>query len=313
MRTMIRLTASLFIGLSLFSSCQKESSQLITNTPTTYVPVADAGPSKNITLPVSTVTLTGTGSSQNGPIVGYLWSLISGPNVPVIQTPSSPTTIISGLIGGNYNFQFIVIDSLGYTGVDTTWVRVTTPPSVTLTLQPTANTSELNFAVIGSTSVCAQDIDLDAGAWTNGGAPFYIRGATKFDLSSIPAGSTILSAKLSLFSNPTPINGDLVNANTGSNNSFWIRRLTSSWSATTPWALQPPTESGTQLLLPHTSLSTLDMIDMDVKNIVVSMMANGNYGFMMGLQSETAYNIRQFASSRHSNAAKHPKLVIVYQ
>jgi hypothetical protein len=171
----------------------------------------------------------------------------------------------------------------------------------------------LNFAVSGGTNVSAQDIDLDASAWTNGGAPFYIRGATKFDLSSIPAGAVIISAKLSLYSNPTPINGDLVHPNSGSDNSIWIRRLASAWSASTPWATQPATETGTQVLIPHTSLSTLDLIDIDVKNIVTSMMANGNYGFMMGLQNEVAYNIRQFASSRHPDATKHPKLVVVYQ
>lgn len=306
----------LFLSLAIIflNSCKKDSSQIINN-PAPSIPVADAGPSKYITLPVNSTTLNGIGNSANGPIVGYLWSLISGPNVPVIHSPSSSNTLVSGLIGGNYNLQFMVIDSLGYTGVDTTWIHVAIPPSVTLTLQPTANPVEINFAgypTILQDGSCQCDY-LDAGTWTNGGVPLYLRGAFKFDLSSIPAGSTILSAKLSLYTHPNPINGDLINANSGPNNSMWIRRLQSAFSGTSTWFNQPSTESATQALVPHTSLSFLDVPDIDVKDIVSSMMTNGNYGFMMGLQNETQYNIRQFASSRHSNAAKHPKLVVVYQ
>ena len=314
MRSRIRLIGLVSAITFLFISCQKETSQLTPlNTTSHHIPVADGGPSKNVLLP-ATATLTGTGTSQNGPIVGYLWSLISGPNVPVIQSPSSPTTVISGLVVGNYILQFIVIDSMGYAGVDTAWIRVTAPAQVTLTLQPTTNHNELNFAVVGSANASDSSIDLDAAAWTNGGAPFLIRGATKFDLSSIPPGSTIISAKLSLYSNPTPINGDLVHPNSGSDNSMWIRRFSTNFTASASnWGNMPATETSTQVLIPHTALTTLDLIDVDVKNIVSSMMLNGNYGFQIGLQNEFAYNIRQFASSRHPNAALHPKLVVVYQ
>jgi hypothetical protein len=57
----------------------------------------------------------------------------------------------------------------------------------------------------------------------------------------------------------------------------------------------------------------LDLVNMDVKNLVASMVAGNNYGFMIGLQNETAYNCRIFCASFYSNAAKHPKLVVVYQ
>ena len=312
MRSLTRLFLFL-ISLALLNSCQKEPAQLVP-LGTTHVPVADAGPSRVITLPVTTTTLNGTGSSQNGRIVGYLWSLISGPNVPLIHSPSSPNTNISGLIAGTYYFQFMVIDSLGYTGVDTTSVRVIPGSTTTLSLQPTNNPNEMNFAEWGGTNASSQVIDDDAGSWTWNGLSLTARGAIKFDLSSIPPGSTIISAKLSLYSNPTPVNGDLINANSGPNNSMWIRRLVSNWTGgTTTWAQQPATETSTQVLIPHTSQSFFDLIDIDVKNTVTSMMTNGNYGFMMGLQNEVIYNIRQFASSRHPDATKHPKLVVVYQ
>lgn len=309
-------TAAVFAVLAFFmGSCQNEAAQII-NATSHAAPVSNAGPSRSVYLPVNTTTLNGSGLSQNGPIVGYLWSMISGPNVPVIQSPGSAVTGVSNLVQGTYKFQLMVIDSAGYTGVDTASVNVygvTPPPVQTLTLQPGSNSNELNFAVNGTSNVSVQDIDLDAGAWTSSGNPFYLRGAMKFDLSPIPATATILSATLSIYSNPTPINGDQINANSGTNNSMWIRRLNSAFTSSTTWAGQPTTETSTQVLIPHTALTTLDLPTIDVKNIVVSMMANGNYGFMMGLQNETPYNIRQFASSRNTNATKRPKLVVVYQ
>lgn len=245
--------------------------------------------------------------------------MVSGPNLPNILSPSSPTTTINNLVAGNYVFQFAIIDSAGFTGIDTASIQVigVTPPpppvQQTLTVQPGANPIELNFAVNGNNNVSAQDIDVDAEAWTSGANPFTIRGAFKFDLSSIPSNATIISAKLSLYSNPTPINGDQTNPNSGSNNSMWIRRLTSPFTASSTWAFQPGTEVNSQVLIAHTSSSTLDLIDVDVKNIVVSMQANGNNGFMIGLQNEVAFNARQFASSRNSNTSKRPKIVVVYQ
>ena len=302
----------LLLSTSFLNSCQKEPIPDIDKP--NYVPVADAGPSKNIKLPVNTVTLTGIGSSKNGPVVGYLWSLISGPNVPVIQSQSAAATVISGFIAGNYNFQFMVIDSLGYTGIDTAWVRVAVGEQVTNTQQPNNNQSEIYFFGNSFLNQSGHSTDLSAGVWTSSGNSVGIHGAIKFDLSFIPASSTIISAKLSLFSNPTPNNGDLVHANSGSDNSMFIRRIASNWTAAgSTWANQPSTTTTNQVSIIHTNQSVLDLVDVDVKNLVVDMQASGNYGFMIMLQNETYYNIRQFCSSIYSDVTKHPKLVVVYQ
>jgi hypothetical protein len=298
----------LFTSL-IFTACSKDDDV----DPVT--PTAEAGNPQTIQLPVNTVTLTGSGTTQNGSIAGYLWSLVSGPNVPVIQSPSSASTVVNGMIAGRYVFQLMVIDNAGLTGVDTTSVQVNAAVQQTITLQPANNTAnEINFAGNSTQNLSAHDIDLDAAAWTINSNNIYIRGAFKFDLSGIPANATIISAKLNLYSNPTPINGDLANANSGTNNSMFIRRITASWSGTTAtWQSQPGTTTTDQLVIPHTNLSTLDLVDMDVTTLVNTMRTSGNYGFMMMLQNEAVYNIRQFCSSNHSNAAKRPKLVIIYQ
>lgn len=185
----------------------------------------------------------------------------------------------------------------------------------TLTLQPSNNSDERH--ILGNDNGLDQSThatELVASAWTINGETVYYRGLFKFDLSSIPANATIVSAKLSLYSNPLPLNGDLVHANSGTNNSMFIRRITNSWdSPTTNWANKPSTTATDQVSIPHTSQSFLDLLDIDVKNLVVDMQNSGNYGFMIMLQNDVIYNIRDFCSSTNVDATKHPKLVITYQ
>jgi hypothetical protein len=69
---MSRLTLGLasIAAITLFiSSCKKDD-----DTPPNKVPVVDAGSSKTITLPIDSVTLTGTGTDADGKVVAYLWS-----------------------------------------------------------------------------------------------------------------------------------------------------------------------------------------------------------------------------------------------
>lgn len=301
----------LTFSIILFS-CQKQ-----VDTPAALPPNVNAGNSQIIQLPASSFTLTGSATTQNGSIDAYLWSLVSGPNVPVITSPGSATTTVTGFIAGTYIFQLMAVDNVGLTGVDTTRITVNPSPIQTLTLQPTNNTNnEVLFGVLASTAMTDPlPPELCGGAWTSGGNLFLLRGAFKFDLSSIPASATILTAKLTLYSNPTPLNGDLINANSGPNNSLYLSRITGNWTAPTMnWFTQPSVSTTDQISIPHTSQSFLDLTDIDVKNQVAAMVSgNNNYGFMIRLQNETIYNIRNFCSSRYSDASKHPKLVITYQ
>ena len=318
MKTIFKIIFALLFFVIPFSACQKE---VLSNSTTANLipPVADAGLPLTIAQPASTATLNGTGTSHNGPIVGYLWSLISGPNVPLIQSPSSPSTIVSGMIQGYYRFQFIVIDSAGLTGVDTTSIRVlpNQNPIQTLTLQPGNNSNEATLTWTNSGTTTGANFSLQellAMAWTTGGELFIGRGLFKFDLSVVPANATIISAKLSLYSTPNPLNGNQIDANFGNNNAMFIERITSSWGSTLNWPNQPLGDNITQVSIPHTNQSTLDLIDVNVANLVIPMMLSGNNnGFKIRLQNEAFYNLRNFCSSKHANTAKRPKLVITYQ
>ena len=98
MKIIFRYITFLLISGLFLTGCQKETSSF---SPNLTAPTANAGPSQSIQIPVTSVILNGSGHSDNGPIVGYLWSLVSGPNVPAILSPSSPTTVVNNLVAGN--------------------------------------------------------------------------------------------------------------------------------------------------------------------------------------------------------------------
>ena len=89
-------------------------------------PAASAGSDQTITLPTSSVTLTGVGLETNGTITGYQWTELSGPNTAVFANARAAQTGVSGLIAGTYNFQLTVTDKQGVTASDQ--VKVTVNP-----------------------------------------------------------------------------------------------------------------------------------------------------------------------------------------
>ena len=81
--------------------------------------IANAGVDQTITLPSSSVTLNGSGSS--GTITSIAWTNVSGPNTPTIATPTTLTTGVTGLIQGVYVFR---ISLNGGAAVDNVTVTV---------------------------------------------------------------------------------------------------------------------------------------------------------------------------------------------
>ncbi len=118
-------TAWLLLISVLVIGCQKEVEDLVNES--LRPPVVEAGLSQTAQLPVNSLTLTGSATTTNGRITAYLWSMVAGPNVPVIHSPGSSTTLISNLVAGSYLFQLMATDTAGLTGVDTTRLTINAP------------------------------------------------------------------------------------------------------------------------------------------------------------------------------------------
>lgn len=299
--------------LLLVASCKKDD-DFVEN----KVPVAEAGSPKNITLPDSAV-VTGSGTDADGKVVAYLWSQVSGPATSSIVNPGSTSTGIKFNTAGTYLFQLMVTDDKGATGVDTVSVVVNPAAAKTLTLQPANNPNEFNFTIEASTNYSAlTSYDMPVETWSRNGNFFVVRPVVKFDLSSIPAGATIVSANLYLYSYPNPtLNGNLSDANFGTGNAMYVQQITQNWSpATATWANQPATTATNQVSVAQANTSTLDL-NLDVTAMTANMVANNtNYGYMLKLQNEAQYNSRIFIASHNPNsswASKFPKLVVVYK
>ncbi len=77
-------------------------------------PVANAGSSITIGLPVNTATLDGWASSDaDGTVTAYSWTQVSGPNTAGSTGASTATVSLTGLIARQYVYQLQVTDNSG--------------------------------------------------------------------------------------------------------------------------------------------------------------------------------------------------------
>jgi hypothetical protein len=90
------------------------------------VPTANAGSDITITLPATSIRLTGNGVDTDGVIVKYQWLKVSGPTATIV-TPGAKDTDIKNLVQGSYIFRLTVTDDKGATASDT--VNVTVKPA----------------------------------------------------------------------------------------------------------------------------------------------------------------------------------------
>lgn len=156
--------------------------------------------------------------------------------------------------------------------------------------------------------------DFDAITWTNNGNQSKVRSLIQFDLSGIPAGAIISDARLSLYFNPTSTEGTHFSS-FPHDNSAVLKRIITPWTeSTVTWNTKPTTTGHNAVVLPHTTSSNQNYIDINVKNLVVDMINNPNtsFGFLLKLKKEYKFNKLIFASSDNADASLHPKLVITY-
>ena len=142
--------------------------------PTPGAPLANAGADQVITLPINSVTLSGSGSETNGTIVSYTWTQVSGPSTAAIATDAQATTAVSGLVqAGVYTFKLTVKDNSGVTANDEVEVTVNAPASSSPPPPPPV-TAATPVAVPGNDTT----IGYPASSITLNGGGSYVTGGT---------------------------------------------------------------------------------------------------------------------------------------
>ena len=104
--------------------------------PATEAPTVSAGKGQMIMLPVSSATLTGTATGNDGATVTTVsWKQDSGPATATIASPSSVSTAVTGMtVAGSYIFTFYATDDNGSSANGSMTVTVdpaTTPAAIT--------------------------------------------------------------------------------------------------------------------------------------------------------------------------------------
>ncbi|HLP54262.1 MAG TPA: DNRLRE domain-containing protein [Fluviicola sp.] len=140
------------------------------------------------------------------------------------------------------------------------------------------------------------------------------RGLLYFDLSSVPAGSDVVSATLNLYG--TGYLNALLPGHYG-NNAAKVYRVTSPWTENTvTWNTQPTYSATDYASLPASVNSTQDY-QITTTALVEYMVQHPstNYGFLLQLDSENPVDdaALAFHSSDGANSAKYPKLCLTYK
>jgi hypothetical protein len=139
-------------------------------------PVANAGTSKTITLPVNSTSLDGTKSSDpDGTIVSYSWSELSGPSTATISSASTATPTVSALVAGKYVFVLTVTDNSGATSTAQVNITVSSATNTNPTANAGANqtiTLPVNsVSVDGSASVASSGSSIISFGWAEISGP----------------------------------------------------------------------------------------------------------------------------------------------
>jgi hypothetical protein len=155
--------------------------------------------------------------------------------------------------------------------------------------------------------------EMDAIAFTASGTPFVSRCVFNFDLSSIPAHSTITSAYLSLWGDTNTGNREGDDPLSGSN-AWFIQRVTSPWNQyTATWNTQPTTTTTNEVSMPQSTSIYEIFNSIDVTALMRDIVNSpSNYGLLIRLQTEAYYRSMVFCSSQYPDTNEIPLLVITY-
>lgn len=198
------------------------------------------------------------------------------------------------------NFLLLAFLFFGFKGFNQT----------TITLQPGSAGFDAHVDNKNSNSVDVNYPVINAGYNTVGGIPTISHNFMRFDLSAIPAGSTIVSATLSLCHSPT------VNHSNSSANEELFAKVNQTWDeSTVTWNTQPTFSSVDTIHIGTTNIGD-DKLNINLQLFVQDWVTTPatNFGMVMHLVDEpgTLGRFQSYASSDVADSTIRPKLVITF-
>ena len=98
-------------------------------------PVAAVGDDKTLLLPVDTVVLDGSQSTDDDAIASYAWTQVAGPQSVTLENADRAVATVAGLTArGEYKFQLTVTDKAGLSGKATLTVTANESESLRILL-----------------------------------------------------------------------------------------------------------------------------------------------------------------------------------
>jgi len=122
-------------------------------------PLANAGANITITLPVTSVTLNGSGTDADGTIISYNWAKISGPASEILASPNTASTQVNNLVQGFYEFELTVTDNDGLASTDT--IKVTLNDALNKAPVANAGTNKVISLPTNTTTLTGSGTDAD--------------------------------------------------------------------------------------------------------------------------------------------------------
>ena len=126
------------------------------------------------------------------------------------------------------------------------------------------------------------------------------------DLSTIPSGVYVTSAKMTLYGD-----GHVINGNT---NACHLKRVTSSWKENEiTWNDQPSKTTVDAIVLGESTSSNQDYVVDITLHVRDMLLNNNNDGFVLELKDPGESATLKFASSDHGTSSKHPVVEVIYE
>lgn len=146
---------------------------VVVNAALNVAPIANAGPDRTVSLPLSLLIVNGSATDSDGTIASYAWTKVSGGTVTLANI-NAATVSLTGLLSGSYVFRLTVTDDTGATATDDVTIVVNgllnSPPSVNAGSDQTITLPTNSASLSGTAS--DRDGSISSYTWTkvSGGA-----------------------------------------------------------------------------------------------------------------------------------------------